>query len=84
MDFINNSPNYPQDEGSAMLSLSPQALNFIQLRESTRQSYKRLRQSSMAASLYDPLSARDVMRKSFSSLAALGNLEILFYYSFYL
>lgn len=42
--------------------------------EDQRKSYRRLRQSSMAASLYDSMSARDVLRQSHSSLAILGGL----------
>lgn len=40
-----------------------------------KRDYHRLRQSSMAASLYDAMSVRDVIRKSYSSLASLGRLH---------
>ncbi len=54
-------------------SLPVSGLNSFNPRhEEVRQSYRRLRQSSIAASLFDPMSARDVMRKSYSSLADLG------------
>lgn len=59
--------------GGITASMTPLRLKRRQgWREDQRQSYRKLRRSSMAASIYDSMAARDVLRQSHSSLAILG------------
>jgi MFS family permease len=59
--------------GGSTASVTP--LRLKRRPEDQRKSYRRLRQSSMAASLYDSMSARDVLRDHDSSLAILDSKD---------